>query len=850
MHFDKMFEYITGNKPYPWQQRLYKMFLDGKIPDMLDIPTGLGKTSIIFVWLLAWYKTQVISTKTRIPSRLIYIVDRRVIVDQATDEIQKLQDKVKNLMNDKLNHINISTFRGGGGLADNKSWLKYPHEPAIIIGTVDMVGSRLFFSGYGVGHKTKSFYAGLLGQDSLIVLDETHLSPALEKSLVDSKIISQNVKERLFPLNICLMSATQHRDSDNKFGLDKNDLTNQEIKKRYNAKKYLRILDIKQNKIPEVISQHALKKKGRVLIYLQKPNDVKKTKEIIEKHGKPSVALTGTLRGWERDALVENKTYQSFLASNKINPKHDSCFLISTSAGEVGIDIDADHMLCDLTTFDSLVQRLGRVNRTGNTSNAEVTVMYSDEIIQKNKLMSSQLEKTKNILKQLTKNGMYNASPYNLSKISLDEKQEAMASKPKCQPLTKDILDMWAMTSIYEKYSSRPDVSYWLRGEPEYSIPDTYVVWREDVKYLINVNEEKIEDILDTYRVLPHEIARDYSYNVHLFLQKLQTKDSKLQIIIQTQDGKCYVKNINDIDQKDLYFATVFLSPDAGGLDSNGFLSNTESNASDVADKEPPSNLKDIDSKHIDSAENLKRARLVIKHGDDGSPIITKHLGFKAVAEFDKWVATNKHLILSNTVEICNNEDDRIIEEIYYYVKKSERQQNISTKPQKLEDHLNDVENVAKKMIQNMVLPKNIRDAVVIAAKYHDIGKQHDHWQTCMRVNPQDRPLAKTGSNQRPLNMGGFRHEFASIIKGMKENTISAHPEKDLILHLISSHHGWARPCFKPNAFFDADESTNVDVLTRYTMLQRRFGCWGLAWLEGIVRGADWQASETRDSRQ
>ena len=843
-----MFECITGNKPYPWQKRLYKMFLNGKIPEILDIPTGLGKTSIIFVWLIAWYNSQINHIRARIPSRLIYIVDRRVIVDQATDEIQKLQDKAKAVMQDKLDHVNVSTFRGGGGLADNKVWLKHPDKPAIIIGTVDMIGSRLFFSGYGVGHKTKSFYAGLLGQDSIIVLDETHLSPALEQSLVNSKSISQNVEDKLFPLNICLMSATQHRDSDSRFELDQDDLAEEEIKKRYKAKKHLRIIDIKQGNMPDVISEHALGKKGRILIYLQKPNDVKKTKEIIEKQGRPVIALAGTLRGWERDALVKNKTYKLFLSSNKPKPKHDSCFLVSTSAGEVGVDIDADHMLCDITTFDSLVQRLGRVNRAGNMQDTEITVMYSDTLIKKNKSISTQLEKTKDILKKLTINGTYNASPYNLSKIPSTDKQEASEPKPQLQPLTEEILGMWAMTSIYDTYSSRPDVNYWLRGEPESPRPDTYVAWREDVEYLVDVDEEKIEDILDTYRILPHEMARDYSYNVYSFLRKLQTKYGKQRIIIQAKDGKCHVKNIDAVNLDEIYFATILLSPDVGGLDSDGFLSITGDYATDVADKEPPTNLKDDNSKSIDIVKGLKRTRLVVRHDEDNKSVITRHLGCKdTTIEFDKWIVSNKQLILSNTIIISRDDEDKVTEELCYYVKKTERQQSVSSKPQKLDDHLDDVERLAQKMTKNMGLAKDIQSAIIIAAKYHDIGKQHKYWQDCMRVDDEDRPLAKTGHNQKPLNMGGFRHEFESMIECIKENDVSTHSEKDLILHLISSHHGWSRPCFKPNASLDDSKSNHVDVLTRYVRLQRRFGYWGLAWLESIIRGADWQASEARN---
>jgi CRISPR-associated endonuclease/helicase Cas3 len=33
----------------------------------------------------------------------------------------------------------------------------------------------------------------------------------------------------------------------------------------------------------------------------------------------------------------------------------------------VGVDLNADDMVCDLTTLDSMIQRLGRINRLGRS---------------------------------------------------------------------------------------------------------------------------------------------------------------------------------------------------------------------------------------------------------------------------------------------------------------------------------------------------------------------------------------------------------------------------------------------------------------------------------------------------
>ncbi len=67
----------------------------------------------------------------------------------------------------------VSTLRGQ--FVDNREWLADPTKPAIVIGTIDMIGSRLLFEGYGVSRTMRRYHAGFLGADSLCVLDEAHL---------------------------------------------------------------------------------------------------------------------------------------------------------------------------------------------------------------------------------------------------------------------------------------------------------------------------------------------------------------------------------------------------------------------------------------------------------------------------------------------------------------------------------------------------------------------------------------------------------------------------------------------------------------------------------------------------
>ena len=69
--FDEHFKSLTGAVPFCWQRRLFcDYFAKGDIPSALDIPTGLGKTSVMVLWYLAR------KTGAALPQRLAYVVDR------------------------------------------------------------------------------------------------------------------------------------------------------------------------------------------------------------------------------------------------------------------------------------------------------------------------------------------------------------------------------------------------------------------------------------------------------------------------------------------------------------------------------------------------------------------------------------------------------------------------------------------------------------------------------------------------------------------------------------------------------------------------------------------------------
>jgi CRISPR-associated endonuclease/helicase Cas3 len=74
--FERHFEELTSNTPYPWQVALFKDFVAGIYPDSISLPTGAGKTSIIVIWLLALIWTSKHNLE-RVPRRITWVINRR-----------------------------------------------------------------------------------------------------------------------------------------------------------------------------------------------------------------------------------------------------------------------------------------------------------------------------------------------------------------------------------------------------------------------------------------------------------------------------------------------------------------------------------------------------------------------------------------------------------------------------------------------------------------------------------------------------------------------------------------------------------------------------------------------------
>jgi CRISPR-associated endonuclease/helicase Cas3 len=172
--------------------------------------------------------------------------------------------------------------------------------------------------------------------------------------------------------------------------------------------------------------------------------------------------------------------------------------------------------------------------------------------------------------------------------------------------------------------------------------------------------------------------------------------------------------------------------------------------------------------------------------------------------------------------------------------------------PQSLQRHLDSAEGFARSLAARLGLGNPEAEAVVLAARWHDLGKRRRVWQRSIgnRGYPEE-VLAKPAGRMRPVELGGYRHELGSVVDLRQEPGFTRlSPEtQDLVMHLVAAHHGRARPHFPSHEAFDPERAESVvaevvaGVSRRFGQLQRRYGRWGLAYLESLVRAADALAS-------
>lgn len=911
-----------GDTPFPWQERLFTRFRDGAIERSLDIPTGLGKTAVMAIWLVAR------ACNAALPRRLVYVVDRRAVVDQATEVAGGLRDfvdrtpELKQALGLGERSLPISTLRGQH--VDNKEWLEDPASPAIIVGTVDMIGSRLLFEGYRTTRKMRPYHAGLLGVDTLVVLDEAHLVPPFEKlieAVAEGGAVFGPREEALRALvpsfKLLSLSATGRALAGKSFVLQDADLQHRIVQRRLDAPKRLTVHMLDQTKLADALAEQAWQLAGsgtrpvRCIVFCNSRDVAAATQAAIDERAKGTAdteLFVGGRRVVEREAAAMSLKKLGFLAGSNVE-RTRAAFLIATSAGEVGVDLDADHMVSDLVAWERMVQRLGRVNRRGDGEASVVVVVEPKPAEFDDALRKGPEDRTKkeseavetferkhawaralDCLPPVTDSGS-DASPGAIRALKLRANTDpalqaildaATTPAPLRPALSRALVDAWSMTSLRE-HTGRPEIEPWLRGWVE-DDPQTAVVWRrhlpvrtqggtatnEEIEGFFEAAPPHASEVLETetFRVVEWLTARakalaaapERPEQTSTALDDGEDEESvpmrpddvvafvltaagDLRRIVQLgdltrdDDMRAGKRRTEDL-KRDLAGATLVVDARLEGLRENGLMDRAAQHRPPTLDEDPP--WSSVGAEGTGAAASTAPVRFRVQIASAGQPLAVDPTlwreRFRFVTEVSDDGEPRRWLVVHKWRHDAATEEDRS-----------------AGRPQLLDEHHTWTERCARDLARRLGLRDEYVETLAIAARLHDEGKRARRWQRAFNARG-DGVYAKTRGPSSPALLDGYRHEFGSLPYAEKDARLRALPEdlEDLALHLIAAHHGFARPVIGTKGCEDAPPSALDErarqVALRFARLQKRWGPWGLAWWEALLRAADQQASRDNDS--
>jgi CRISPR-associated endonuclease/helicase Cas3 len=507
--FPRVFERIHGHPPFAWQTRLLREVMDGGWPARLAAPTGAGKTAALDVALfhLALELSHGDAASRRAPMRIVFAVDRRLIVDQACERAKTIKRKLET-RDDKLSAafadalgapLHVEEIRGG--LPREDDWARTPAQPTILCTTVDQLGSRLMFRGYGVSESMAPVHAGLLGHDALILLDEAHLSTAFEETLRyvgrrRGPAVDAAADLRLpAPWSVCALTATP-RGEERIFRLNQQERAEPAVAIRLDAKKLVELVDEKaalgsQEHIATFVREAKRLAQGRrggsIAIVVNRVARARAIRESLSAEGNEAILLTGRARPLARDRLLEE--FGPRLFSGRATEGAQPLFVVATQCIEAGADFDFDAMVTQIAPLDCLRQRFGRLDRLGLRSpTAGVVAAVKDEIgAKEDAIYGDRLKKTsdwvnaKAVRLGEAQNPRIDFGPDTMEATIAGDPTNARScmSAAKSAPVLR-AADVEFFTMTNPRPHPDPHLPLFLHGDPRVDA-DVSIVWRADL---------------------------------------------------------------------------------------------------------------------------------------------------------------------------------------------------------------------------------------------------------------------------------------------------------------------------------------------------------------------------------
>lgn len=1009
--FPTFFKEVHGWKPFPWQEALLRRVLDRGWPALVDVPTGLGKTAVLDI---AVFVSALRSEHAR--RRVFLVVDRRLIVDQAYEHAAGIQQALADARPGTVCYYvarNLAAYgddgpvldvtRMRGGVSWSWLWLERPDRHAVVTGTVDQVGSRLLFRGYGVGERLRPIDAALVGTDSLIIVDEAHLSDTFLSTLRDIQgIETARVGP---PPTVVAMSASPGDDSPDTHRVSVADEQDPVAGQRLRAQKRVHLVAVSATKnsasdsVADALAYWARRLGGPGKVTGVVVNTVAMARAVFNRldtqltNPANCALLTGRVRPVDREYLQE--IWYPRIQAGVTRASEESLYVVATQTIEVGADIDLDNLVTESASLPALVQRLGRVNRRGERAGSAV-VVHAEAL--HDGVYGSARQETWQWLEGIVGSVRHRAGRsfgdlaqgVDVSPLALRRQissvpvalQRAMRGGIPYPPLVSAVtLDTWARTSP----RPHPDVPVgpYLHGIGA-GEPTASVIWRADVHGdspdQWRRSAERLPPSADEAIDLPISVVRRWlatspqaaaaegdsmaAHEVVMAEPTLSDIESQPQLAADENISGGTIRHVlryrggNDflsVAPQQVQQGDVIIVPTSwGGCDRYGWNPGSPIQVTDVADLASirvPRRSKSTDaggryatavrvgpplvaavsvlapnfagpigqlisqiSADIedetpnDAVYRDVLTRILANEPDTGSVSRLPHMrilrslaNFGRITLLDDEAAGDGVTALLTTSNVSWGDD----------ASAAGTSVGAEAQPIALLAHQAAVRDRAAQFAYNLDLPVPLRNAVLIAAAYHDEGKRDKRFQVMLhrgdrwREMAASEPLAKSGmdpADKAALRLAhqlsgypvGMRHEALSaritdllIEQGAGEAAITAachrggrsdvmavgasapdaaEMDKGLILHLVASHHGCSRPLLPPiadpdpvtievalddgqHARLNSADTIDWDAPLRFAELSRCYGRWGLALLETVVRLADiWCSARAEES--
>ena len=556
--FARFFHAIHGHDPFPWQQDLVTLLDEtNEWPDVLDLPTGAGKTAALDA--AVFHLALRFECPARAALRIALVVDRRLVVDDAYARasriacalahpvgivevrcaacleanlercplarsgsadpgwavVAEVAARLQELAGDGEPPLAAQRLRGGTPLEHD--WARTPTQPVILCSTVDQIGSRLLFRGYGVSHRMKPVHAGLLGTDTLVLLDEAHLSEPFRQTLADVQAIG-NAAVRTVWLSATPSVCAQRRFPRPPADYDQPAYDHPVLRARLHARKPAKL------KVVRGAPEEGFAAAARTLADqlhatgVAAPavgvvvNRVDLARSIFENlrraEASEVILLIGRSRGVGRERIVETLSRFRTGASRTraASPRAAASagdrpdlplfpesggdspirplFVVATQCLEVGVDLDLDGLVTQAASLDALRQRFGRLNRAGRRVQAAGAILALPGDIAKkadDAVYGDRLVKTWGALARMARGDEvdFGIAAFETRRRECSIEVEALAAPRAPAPvLMPAYLDLWSQTS--PPSAADPDVGLFLHGV-ERASAGVSLVWRSDV---------------------------------------------------------------------------------------------------------------------------------------------------------------------------------------------------------------------------------------------------------------------------------------------------------------------------------------------------------------------------------